>query len=827
MSSFVMLTIIPAAISFLFSLLQKKTKFANLSFMKQQILIGISFGALAVLFTEYGIESGDAVLNIRDSAPLCAGLLFGGPAGIIAGIIGGAYRWFCVYWGGGMFTRLACSIACVVAGLNGAVCRKTIFRNQLPGCFFGFAIAVGTEVLHMMLILMTNVNNMSEAFQFVSNCASIMILCNGIAVFLADLAVERKPFQKIERPIPLLHSFSIGLIVCFAAMFALSFLVTYTVNIAISDAEAEELLKRNLDDVIEILEEDGITKTITTWRVGQSGGIIVCDKDGNVLSMARDGNNIYQAIEGDVVFSSTYINMDVDIDVTLEPNTFYLTTINEEDVYCEYRFAGEYYVFAYMMAEEADLSSYVTFYMMLFAEIMIYLAVFFVVYQIVRRTMTDHLHEVNDGLTEITDGNLNTVIDIRNSKEFSELSDHINSTVDTLKDHIKDAEQRIERELEMAHEIQKTAVPFIFPPFPKRKDIDIYALMNTAKEVGGDFYDFYFTDDAHFAFLIADVSGKGIPAAMFMMASKTLIKGLAERGKPVDEVFMETNEKLCEGNDAGMFVTAWMGVVNLENGHLQYVNAGHNPPLLCRRGETYEYLREKPNFILAGMEDSQYKKRELYLNPGDTIYLYTDGITEAENMEHKLYGEERLARILHKASEFMPMDLCHIVEDDVQKFTGEAPQSDDMTMLAFRLNFIHSSNAIIVHPSMASLDEVTKFVDEKLTAFNVSSSVRNKVQITVDEIFSNIQNYGNATRAEIHFGFEDEQLGLTFIDNGDPFDPTKAQSPDTTLPVEERQIGGLGIFLVKKLSSSCTYQYKDGNNQLNVIFNLKDQEEKR
>lgn len=808
------ISIIPALVSLGFDFLLKKTGFGKISYALQQVIIGITFGILAIFFTECGVDIGNAIANIRDSAPLCAGLLFGGPAGIIAGIIGGAYRWFCVYWGGGMFTRLACSIAVVVAGFAAAGARKYMFEGKRPGFGFGAGLAIGMEVIHMMLILMTNVDNMSEAFDFVDTCAAIMIAFNAIAMALAAFAVGKKSF-KMPKPFPILQMFTMGLLLCFLALFGISFGLTYTVTVSIQDASNEELLSLNLDDVETSLEENGITENISTWRVGKSGGIVVCDETGSILSISRNG----KAVNPDTNA--------IDMEEELQPNTFYSTEINNEQVYCEYRNTGNYYVFAYMTATEADLASYILFYMMLFTEIWIYITIFFLVYQIVKKTMIDKLVEVNDGLKQITAGDLDTVIAVQSSQEFAVLSEEVNHTVDSLKELIKDAETRIERELELSRQIQKTAVPFIFPPFPKRKDFDIYALMNTAKEVGGDFYDFYFTDDKHFAFLIADVSGKGIPAAMFMMASKTLIKGLAERGKSVEEVFRETNDSLCDGNDAGMFVTAWMGVINLETGHMQYANAGHNPPLLCRKNEDYTFIREKPNFVLAGMEGTPYKKHELYINPGDTLYLYTDGVTEAENQDHKLYGEDRLERVLQRSVGLTPEETCHEVERDVAAFAENAPQSDDVTMLAFRLNYLQSPNSICVYPDSASLELVTNYVDQKLSKLNISASVRNKVQITVDEIFSNIQQYGSATKAEIRFGFEEEHLGITFTDNGKPFDPTKAETPDTTLSAEERKIGGLGIYLVNQLSSACTYEYKDHRNCLNVVFDLKEQGEQK
>ena len=198
----------------------------------------------------------------------------------------------------------------------------------------------------------------------------------------------------------------------------------------------------------------------------------------------------------------------------------------------------------------------------------------------------------------------------------------------------------------------------------------------------GKFYDFYFVGEDRLAFLIADVSGKGIPAAMFMMTAKTLIKSLAESGLAADQVFTTANNKLCEGNDAGMFVTAWFGILDLKTGDLEYVNGGHNPPLLCRESGSFAYLESQVNFVLAGMEGIAYEKDKLMLQPGDKMFLYTDGVTEAMNKKGELYSEERLCRLLNAIKDADAELICKKVKEDVDRFVGDALQFDDITMLA-------------------------------------------------------------------------------------------------------------------------------------------------
>lgn len=253
-----------------------------------------------------------------------------------------------------------------------------------------------------------------------------------------------------------------------------------------------------------------------------------------------------------------------------------------------------------------------------------------------------------------------------------------------LERQIKDSadKQQIASELSVATHIQTSMLPRIFPAFPAQKEFDIYAMTNPAKEVGGDFYDFFLVDDDHLAVVVADVSGKGIPAALFMVIAKTLIKDHAQRGTSPDVVFTEVNRLLCEANDEGMFVTAWLGVLELSTGHLSYVNAGHNPPLLRRAGGGYDYLRTRSGFVLAGVEETRYRSCSLELAPGDALFLYTDGVTEATDAEKQLYGEERLATALNSHKDYAPKELLSAVRDDVEAFVGQAPQFDDITMLS-------------------------------------------------------------------------------------------------------------------------------------------------
>ena len=248
--------------------------------------------------------------------------------------------------------------------------------------------------------------------------------------------------------------------------------------------------------------------------------------------------------------------------------------------------------------------------------------------------------------------------------------------------------ERIGAELNVATQIQADMLPRIFPPFPERREFDIYAAMTPAREVGGDFYDFFLVDQDHLAVVIADVSGKGVPAALFMVIAKTLIKNHTQAGMAPSRVFETVNNQLCENNEAGMFVTAFLGVLELSTGRFTYVNAGHNPPLAALGGRPYDWLPSKRGFVLAGLEHTAYQQQEIVLRPGDRLFLYTDGVTEALDPAGALYSEERLRAFFRGAAlEGKPLaEQLSLLRGDIAAFAAGAEQADDITMLLLKIN---------------------------------------------------------------------------------------------------------------------------------------------
>lgn len=426
--------------------------------------------------------------------------------------------------------------------------------------------------------------------------------------------------------------------------------------------------------------------------------------------------------------------------------------------------------------------------------------------------------------------------DVRTHDEIQALAEGVLMMERDINDHIKNLtrvtaeKERIGTELDIAKHIQSSMLPCIFPAFPECNEFDIYATMDPAKEVGGDFYDFFMVDKDHLAIVMADVSGKGVPAALFMVIGKTLIKDHTVPGADLGDIFSEVNNLLCESNSEGLFITAFEGVLDLRTGELRFVNAGHEQPFLTRSDGSVKAEKIRPGFVLAGMEDMKYKAGTLTLHEGDKIFQYTDGITEATDSSNNLYGMERLEQVLYRNKDRTPEEICKAVRTDIDAFVKEAPQFDDITMLCLEFKRKKAEKGgntmkeLTIDATVENIEVVTDFINDQLEHVGCPQKIRVQIDIAIDELFGNIAHYaynpevGPATvTVEVT---EDPAVIITFVDNGIPYDPLKKDDPDVTLSAEERDIGGLGIYMVKKTMDDIVYEYKEGKNILRVKKNL-------
>ena len=308
---------------------------------------------------------------------------------------------------------------------------------------------------------------------------------------------------------------------------------------------------------------------------------------------------------------------------------------------------------------------------------------------ILSKRIVKPLNTITKRISELSESNLEFKMedDYRTGDEVQELAEAFASIshrtveyLDTVK-RVTAEKERIGAELSLATQIQAAMLPHIVPAFPDRKDFDIIGSMDPAKEVGGDFYDYFLIDDDHLCMVIADVSGKGVPAALFMMASKIILQSVAMLGKSPGEILTKTNEAICSNNEAQMFVTVWLGILELSTGKLTCANAGHEYPVLKRADGSYELFKDKHGFVIGGMEGIRYKEYEIQLEPGAKLFVYTDGVPEATNAKQELFGTDRMLAALNGLPDASPLEVLKNVRKAVDAFVQEAEQFDDLTML--------------------------------------------------------------------------------------------------------------------------------------------------
>lgn len=945
------ISLIPIGVSIVFALLEKYNKhFQKMHRVPKQILVGVTFGVVAILGTVLGVPIEDgSIINVRDAGPIIAGLMFGGPAGIIAGFLGGLYRFVSVYWGGsGAYTQLACSISTLLAGIFTAIVRRFIFDKHHGNWYYGFFIGVLIEDFHMMMVFLTHMNDVKTAYETVSACALPMILVNSLAVMIAltiaSIIFREKLFKREKKlkvgtriQLVLIASLLVGytVVATFSYGTIRNVVLTGVKNNSIEliddvinevDDSVDEYFYDKVDEIRELFNnslEQGydldatIRTAISTYQIDEINlvskeniilysnfekyihfdmtqgdqsneftilneypeldvyiqelreptskefeltkyaGAVITDNRGldseDTIGYVQIGlyENKYYSLLGTKVIScadnrhinkngfiavassSGYIVSTVD-DATLGIGDFIeieklkqndqveyvvLTGNTQTKYYAYTRYVEGFYIVGFSEKAESDLPITIGFLGVTLAEIFIFLVLYAVIYMSIKIRVVDKIKNISNDLTDISNGDLNVQVDVRSSYEFDSLSNDINKTVDTLKGYIKMEATKNEEELEFARNIQHSVLPTSFPFNDK---FEIFAMMDTAKQVGGDFYDFYYIDREHMVIQIADVSGKGIPAAMFMMEAKTIIKSLLETGMDIGEAYTEANKRLCDGNDAQMFVTAWGAVVDLSTGVVNYVNAGHNPPLIKRGNNKFEYLHSKAGFVLGGFMSFHYEKQSFNIEPGDMIYLYTDGVTEANNVNKDLYSESKLEMIINHDNYSNAREVCEAVRKDVSKFVGDAEQSDDITMLCFKLNGNESTHILVCDAVVDNIPNVTNFVDDLLDKYDAQEKAKIQINIAIDEIFSNISRYaykkGAVGKAKITVDFNEtkDEVKIVFEDRGIPYNPLERKDPNAKAGLDEREIGGLGIFIVKKSMDSMEYENVNGHNILTL-----------
>ena len=392
---------------------------------------------------------------------------------------------------------------------------------------------------------------------------------------------------------------------------------------------------------------------------------------------------------------------------------------------------------------------------------------------------------------------------------------------------VEAAKTRMQEELNVGRDIQRSMLPRVFPAFPDRKELELYAVLEPALEIGGDLYDFFLVDQHRLCFVIGDVSGNGVPAALFMAMTKIMVKTRAASDPSPASIVTHVNDALSAENDSCMFVTLYLGILNLRDGTLVTTNAGHNPPLLKRRNGAFEWLTAQDGPLVGPMAGIAFKESTLQLEPGDELFLYTDGVTEADNRRRELFGKDRLKMVLGKSQALSVVDRLGEVMLAVKAFAGDAPQADDITMLGLRYHGMTPSDVVtrVFRQAMSNQLEAIPVIqiafEEYVAQWEGAKPLIPTLNMALDDLLNNVVQYAfpndpTEHHIEVEGDVQDGYVILTITDDGIPFNPLSAAPPDLSVLLHEREIGGLGIHLVRSMFDEVTYQRNVGRNVLTV-----------
>jgi sigma-B regulation protein RsbU (phosphoserine phosphatase) len=372
-------------------------------------------------------------------------------------------------------------------------------------------------------------------------------------------------------------------------------------------------------------------------------------------------------------------------------------------------------------------------------------------------------------------------------------------------------------------------LPLDFPAFPERSEFDLHALLKPAREVGGDFYDFFMISEDKICLVVGDVSGKGVPAALFMAVSQTMIKTAASGDQSPASIMTRVNDALSSDNPASMFVTVFLAIVDIRTGRFRYCNAGHNPPYIVHPDGRLTCLNQRHGVVMGAMPGLAYGEDEAGLEIEDSLLIFTDGVTEAMDKDVQLFDESRLENFLNDADCSAAQILTEGVLQTVEEFAKGAEQSDDITILAYRLQEspkISERNSLemSIAADIAEIARIHQATEKFSGETTIPAAATQKMNIILDELLNNTISYGfdDPKGHEIHVNIElnDDHITLKIIDDGIPFNPFTHSDPDTSLSIDERAIGGLGVMLVKKLTDSQVYHRLSDRNVNTLTIKL-------
>ncbi|BHH83439.1 SpoIIE family protein phosphatase [Desulforhopalus sp. 52FAK] len=414
---------------------------------------------------------------------------------------------------------------------------------------------------------------------------------------------------------------------------------------------------------------------------------------------------------------------------------------------------------------------------------------------------------------------------VKTQLELKQQRDDLKAAYQTIEAH----KDRMQEELNVGRDIQMSMVPQLFPPFPERNEFSLHAALIPAREVGGDFYDYFFIDENRICVCVGDVSGKGVPAALFMAVTRTLMKARATEDISTASIVTRVNDELSSDNKKSMFVTVFIAVFDVVTGKLTFTNGGHNPPVVRKADGELLQLTQRHGPVLGAMSGLTYKEDSIQLMKGDLLFVYTDGVTEARNSEKKFFGDDYMLEVLNQTRGFDTQETTEHFITEIKRFEDTADQFDDITVLALQYavapdtDSLHKVEMSITN-DLKEIESVKDRFKEFAEEVNLETSIRRKLSLVFDELVNNVISYAYEDDDQhtilLTFVKAGDRLIVTIEDDGMPFNPFEAPAPDTSSEIDDRPIGGLGIHLVRTLMDKASYNRKVDRNVVTLIKNL-------
>jgi len=812
------------------------------------VIVALSFCQLG--FWPIGEVAGRAVYIMLILVPPVVGaLLFGPVTGALLGLFAGAMAFTHAqmmpldFYENNVMTPMNTFGMLTLMGLLSGLLFKFALRNdprggKRTGIIVGACIALSAVASGFIMVSMTaqfggqKLSAIMEYLlmtpegmisQMTVDAVALIALCLVVDAMLLSLTTRNPSERK------LLTVFSGWMITISAIVFMLASAFIFTTITIQEDEKTSETMMSEaqyLAGQLDAHPDSDPSTVLDGYSMEDYGNVVVTDKLYTILGTNNEerfpvGDSFVDDIGYAEAFpnpedpSSNLLQFIVDSDETSQIQTYTAEgTWTMEFSYISVAACEKGYVAEVRTTEMVFPSRFSTLASTTLLAFLLIFATALVASWLLRSDIAKHIDETNASLKKITDGNLDERVSVRDSSEFASLSAGINATVATLKETIEEVEQKNAQELLTAKAIQQSALPSSEPTFLGIDAFDLYASMDAARQVGGDFYDYFDLGGGRIGFVVADVSGKGIPAALFMMAAKTEIRAAMETNADLAEAIGIANRNLCEGNEAEMFVTVFAGVLEYETGKLTYVNAGHNKPLVMRGGE-WSWLTERSGPYMGSFDWIEYKQFETQLQQGDELFAYTDGVNEAFNAEGELYGNDRLEAFLSTHGELHPRRLLRALRAELGGWSFGIEQSDDITMLALMFGIPPEHGASLTTTAeLENFEEVESFVLKKLDEAGCPSKEANHVMIAVEELVVNVCSYAypDATPSDpgllythITLQTRPNAVIVEISDTGVAFNPLEQEDPERPASVEDAKIGGLGLFMTKKLMDKVEY----------------------